>query len=226
MAVNDRNRAARVYHALVSILLLLAGGALLGTGIWLRVTDTAGPINLEYSGSSVFNWVLNFNIGLMLIGIFLIVTAIASLLALARKCLGATFKVIYVLMAVIVFLALAFIMVVSIVILVNDDSEVVKDFLSQSWNRTVQKNSKEVCRLEEHFNCRGFLDNDCVGCELGTEASCSNPACAKCDRSANVTIGCYEEIVDSVHKFYLPTAIISGLLAFVVLVDIFVACAL
>lgn len=227
MAVHERNRAARMYHGFISIVLLIAGGGLLGTGIWLRVTDNVGPLDLEYSGSNVFNWVLNFSTVIMVLGVFLIVAAIAAILALARKCLGATFRLVYIIMGLIIFLALGFIMVVSILILRNDDSDVVEDFVSQAWDRTVLVNSAEICSLEKHYECRGFNDNDCVDCRLGTETTCGAKSCARCNReAADVSKGCYDEIVDSIHKFYLPASIVSGLLAFVVLVDLIVACTL
>eukprot|EP00177_Eucheuma_denticulatum_P007473 GFKZ01013606.1.p1 GENE.GFKZ01013606.1~~GFKZ01013606.1.p1 ORF type:complete len:230 (+),score=29.27 GFKZ01013606.1:241-930(+) len=229
MAVSDRNRFVRIYHSLVAIIMLLAGGALVGLGIWLLVTDNGGPINLEYSGDNFFRVVLNFGIGSIIIGAFLLFTAIAGIFAMARKSLGVTFRIIYVLAALIIFAALVFICVISILILRNDDSPTVKQFVLDAWQRTIQDEAREndVCEIEQFYECRGFEDNDCVSCPLGTEAACQSLLnCANCGVPSDPAVGCYGRILDSIRDVYLPTAIVSGILALVVLVDIFVACAL
>lgn len=207
--------------------MLLAGGALVGTGIWLLATDHAGPLHLEYGDNNVWSFVLNFGIGGILIGAFLMLTAIAGLIALSRKCVGSCFKVIYIVMVLVILAVLVFITVVAAVIRERGDSENVKDFLQEAWDLTVTENPDEICRLEEFYKCRGFNDTDCLKCPLGIETECSTTtSCAKCGVSTFAGTGCYDEIVGSVRRFFLPVAIVAGLLAVVVVIDIFVTCAL
>lgn len=228
MAIQERNRFVRTFHAVVAILMLLAGGALLGTGIWLLATDNAGPLNLEYADNNVWDFVLNFGIGGIIIGAFLMVTAIAGLFALGRKCVGSCFKVIYVIMALVVLAVLIFITVLSAIIRERGASEEVRDFLQESWDRTVTEKPEEICRVEEFYKCRGFDDNDCVQCILGTEPQCAaTTSCARnCGVATYAGVGCYDEIIGSVRRYFLPVAIVGGILSVIVIIDIFMTCAL
>lgn len=229
MAVHERKRFASIFHAIVAILILIAGGLLLGIGIWLQVTDNVGPVNLNYGGDNVFRYILTASIGAIIIGGFLIVTALFGLFALAKNCVGVTFRVIYVVLSLIIMAALVFICVVSILVLKEDDSSEVRDVLSEAWARTAKDpDSRDaICRIEADFKCRGFEDNECFGCSQGNEDACSSsPNCVNCGRASNPAIGCYDEIVDWLNRFFLPIAITSGVLAFVVLLDIVAACSL
>lgn len=227
MAVHEKNRFVRMYHAVVAILMLLAGGALVGTGIWLLATDNAGPLDLEYSDNNVWSFVLNFGIGGIIIGGFLMAAAIAGLIALSRNCVGSLFKVIYIVMVLVVLAVLIFTTVVAAIIRARGDSEEVRDFLDSAWELTVKENPDEICRLEKFYECRGFEGEDCALCPLGIETQCATTkSCANCGVATFVGTGCYDEIVGSVRRFFLPVAIISGLLAVVVFVDIFITCAL
>lgn len=227
MAVHEKNRFVRTFHAVVAILMLLAGGALLGTGIWLLATDNAGPLDLEYADNNVWDFVLNFGIGGIIIGGFLMIAAITGLVALSRKCVGSCFKVVYIVMALVVLAVLLLITVASAVIRARGDSQEVKDFLEEAWDRTVKENPDEICRLEEFYECRGFDDTDCSKCRLGIEAECSaTVACANCGVATNVGTGCYDEIVDSVRKYFLPVAVVGGVLSAIVIIDILMTCAL
>ena len=223
MAKHERNRGVQVYHSIVAILLLLAGGALLGVGIWLRVTDNRGPLNLQYSGESFFNFVLNISIGAIVVGVFLLVTAVVAMLALARKCIGVTFKAIFVILALIILAALVFICVVSVLVRVKGDSETVRDFVFDAWKLTVENSPDDVCTIETNLNCRGFSDFDCADC---TGLICANrDLCAPCSSPVDPSVGCYTRIVNRLRNVFLPSAIVSGILSGVVLFDIiFVFC--
>lgn len=111
----------------------------------------------------------------------------------------------------------------------EDDSPEVKDVLSDAWRRTATDSDRKdsICRIEREFECRGFEDNECSGCLLGTEAACSSlPNCVNCGRTPDSAVGCFDEIVAWFRRFFLPMAITSGILAFVVLLDIIAACSL
>lgn len=230
MAKHEVNKGARLYHSLVAMLMLLAGFGLFGIGIWLQVTNNAGPLDLDYAGDNVFRVALRFPIASIIAGGFLIIAAIAGLFALARNCVGGVFRGVYILMAIVVLGVLLAACVTSSLIVDRDDSEAVRDFLEDAWERTVtgDKDSQiAICEIENFYGCRGFDNNDCDICVLGSEALCeSSRRCAKCDVPTNPAIGCYGEIIDSVRDVFLPIAIASAVLSAIVLIDLFVTCAL
>lgn len=227
MAKHERNRFVSIYHSIVAILILLCGGALLGVGIWLHVTDNGGPLNLEYSGDNFFRVVLNFSVGSMIIGGFLMITGVISLIAMTRKCVGATFRVLYIVLALLITAVLVFACVISSLILINGDNENVKDFISEAWKNTVKDRPDDVCSIEKNFECRGFMDNDCALCPTGKEPECSaQPNCAKCSTNVSPRVGCYDEILSNGKGIFRPIAIISGILSGVVLLDILISCCL
>lgn len=225
MAKHEQQRALRIYHICVAVLILLFGGALLGLGIWMKVTGTGGPFKLMYTGESFFNVVLSADIGAIILGCFLLLTGAISLIALARHCMGITFRIVYVLLATIVLGALIFTMVVSILIINKRDNGQVRDFISAAWQRTARQDPQTLCNIEKRFKCRGFGDSDCVVCKTGVEPECSTVSafCAKCSvpSDGTTTDGCYPKIMNSIKGVFLPSAIVSGVLSAAVLIDIF-----
>lgn len=229
MAKHERNRFVSMYHSLVAILILIGGGALLGFGIWLRVTDRAGPLNLEYTGSNVFRLVLNASVGSMVIGGFLLLTGVVSLIAMGRRCVGVTFRVVYIIMALVITAVLAFVCVVSSLIVTQGDDDNVREFIGDAWARTVVDRPDDVCKIEKNFKCRGFGDNDCALCPTGLEPDCgptTTPNCAKCPSNAPPATGCYDEILADAKSLFRPMAIVSGIIAGIVLLDVFITCCL
>lgn len=228
MAIHEKNRFVRIFHAVVAILMLVAGGVLVGTGIWLQVSDNAGPHNLVYNDDAFWKFVLNFGVAGMIVGVFLIVAAISGLIALSRKCVGSCFKVVYVVMALLILVVLVFITALSSVIRARGDAEDTRDFLEDAWQSTVTADPDEICNLEEFYKCRGFNDNECKECSVaGDVRDCSPTAnCARCGVDTFAGVGCYDEIVASVSNFFLPVAIVGGILSGVIIVDIFMTCAL
>ncbi|PXF42396.1 hypothetical protein BWQ96_07916 [Gracilariopsis chorda] len=227
MAKHERNRAVRIYHGFVALLLLLGGGALLGVGIWLHVTDNGGPVGLDYNNDSFFDLVIHVGIAAMIAGSFLILTGIVSLITLVRNCLGVTFRVIYVLMGLVIFIVLVGATVVSSIIVHNKDDLSVRDTLRSAWVHTVSRDPDVICRIERNLECRGFLDNDCVRCTSVLDDGCAEATtCAKCSDTRDPSFGCYSNIIRDFNRIFLPSAIVAAVLALIQLVDVFVTCAL
>lgn len=230
MAKADEARCTRVYHIIVAILTLLAGGGLLGLGIWLQTNGQHGLFDLQFSGTNVLDVLLRANIAAIAFGIFLILTAIVSLVALSRNCLGITFRIIYVIMAAIILAVLVLACVASIILLRNRENKTFENQMKNAWALTVASGSEVTCELEEWFECRGFEDSDCIQCMTGLEASCPPVAkrfCAPChEPKAHHSTGCYDEIINTVSRALLPTAIVSGVLAAMLLIDMMVMCCL
>lgn len=231
MALQERSRFAAGYHTLVALLLLLGGGALLGVGIWVYVTDRGGRLDLDYTGSNVWNIVLNFGVAGIIAGGFLLLSAVVSLIALSRKCLGKVFRVIYVLVALLITAVLVFIAVITLLIFSRRDSAVVKDFVRDAWIASVQEPEfrQNVCTIQDEFDCRGFDDGDCASCGLGRESLCTPEERSLCPACVNEPVrpegkGCYNAVIDSVAQIFLPIGIVASILAFIVLVDVFVVC--
>lgn len=231
MAKADAVRLARIVHTIVAIFTLLAGGALLGFGIYLSVSGNKGPFNLDYSGSSVWRTILALPIIAMVFGSFLIVTAIVSLVSLATNCLGVTFRVIYVILAAIIFSVLVVICVLSGLLYSHRHRVSVKDFVHEAWDRTAKSDPSVICRIEKDYKCRGFTVNNCLGCPTGYETACSvepiASVCPKCDHAGfDPSTGCYGIITSKLVDAFLPVSIVSGILAFTVLLDMILSCLL
>lgn len=225
MPKHEQYRFTRVFHTIVAILLLLTGGAALGFGIWLSVTNNANTYKLDFgNGNSFRSWLSASNITIG-VGVFLLLTAVVSLIALTRECVGKTFRIIYALMAILIMLALVATCVISIVILRNRNDAEVRTFVRDAWEETIRNDNNTVCEIEKALECKGFDDDDCKVC-VGIENNCDVDVCASCGISKFVGVGCFEMIVDRLWSLFLPTAIVSGVLALVVLMDIFFICCL
>lgn len=214
---------------MVAILILLAGGTLLGLGIWMTATGTGGPLNLHFAGENFFNVVLSADIGAIVLGGFLLLTGLVSLIALLNECIGMTFRAIYIVMASVILVALIIVTVVASLIVNNGDNKDVKSFLSKAWERTVEAEPAVVCSIERKFNCRGFKDQDCILCKTGSETECvATPLCARCNyiQPPDPNFGCYSKIKENIRHVFLPSAIVGGLLSAIVLADVLLTCAL
>lgn len=225
MAKRHENRGVRAYHAVVAILILLAGGGLLGVGIWMTSTASGGPLNLQYTGDSFFNVILSADKGAIILGAFLLITGLVSLIALTRKLLGVTFRILYVIMATIILAILVLVTVMSSLIVANGDNAEVKKFVEEAWARTVSNEPTVICEIESRFQCRGFKNGDCTLCILGTEPECSATVlCAMCKDQVpeDASKGCFDEILSTFNSVFLPAAIIGGILSTIVLIDILI----
>lgn len=229
MSVHERSRCGSIIHSIVALVILLGGAGLIGLGIWLKTTDNGGPRNLDFSDSSskVVDAFTNFGTGSLIVGGFLILAGVASLFGLAKHCLGKSFRVLYILMALIIIAVLIFVATISLLIVRKRDSATVNEFVTEAWERTVQNDPEAICAIEEKFSCRGFSDSgECENenCPLG---NCEGTTeCARCNVENNATVGCWEQIKEDLNNVYLPVGIVTSVLAAVVLVDIFITCAL
>lgn len=219
MARHEANRGAACYHAFVAILLLLLGGALLGLGIWLRVSEHGGPSSLSYQQANlpdIMNWA---SIAAISVGGFILLAAIFALFALSRQCVGMVFRVVYILMALVILTALVLIAAVCFFILDRRDAPFVSDALQTAWKTTVTEQPRAICQIEAALKCRGFKD-----------AACALEKCASCPLAAASgtakTRSCYGAILDDLRRVYLPAGIVAVVAGAFVLVDIFVTCAL
>lgn len=222
-------RFARVFHSVVAIFMLLAGGALLGFGIWLSVTGNKGPFNLDYGGQNVWRYLLVLPVICMVLGAFLIITALVALVALAKNCIGTTFRVIYVILAAIILIVLVFICVVSTFLYRNKNNQDVETFVRDAWQRTVLDQPDTICAIEHEFKCRGFATGDCTYCVTGLEPQCSSVStlCAACsENKSNTDYGCYNKLLNKLISIFLPVAIVSGILGGIQLIDMFLLCCL
>lgn len=218
-------RFTRIFHTIVAILLLLGGGAVLGFGIWLFVSGNGSTSHLHYrDGDSFRLWLSTSKLSIG-IGVFLLLTAMASLIALTRRFVGKTFRTIYTIMGITVLLALITICGVSVVILRRCEDGDVRTFLQDAWVETAKDDRATICKVEKSLQCRGFNTDGCKAC-IGIEQECSIDECASCGISRPTGVGCYEMFLKRLSSLFLPTAIISGLLAFIVLLDTFFACCL
>ena len=234
MARHEVNRAAACYHILTALLLLLCGGGLLALGIWLQVTSHGGPLNLEYGSNDFLDFVLRAGIVCIVVGSFLILTAVTALIALGRRCVGKTFRIIYIILAIVVFLLILFVAVVSWMVFARRNTQAVKTFFEDAWKRTVLERPNDVCLLESWFNCRSFNDVTCTR-ERCAECTAGPPRPSGQQRpggqprqlaTGEKPTACYMKIRRDLRNVYLPTAIVSTVLAAIVLVDLFVVCAL
>lgn len=253
MSKAGERKGQRVYHAIVAILILLSGAGLLGVGMWLRFTDRGEFLDLDFSGSSngAIEAISSTDVGAMVIGGFLILSGIISLIALSRKsCVGVTFRIIHIIFALVIFILLAGVCAASITFLAARNTSDVRNFFENAWENgvgdtnitspnDVERAQAAICKIESTFKCRGFDDNDCVACPTGaiiTEPGCLTQTASRCAFCATITgyerdsvdpsVGCYGDFVNTLSTAFLPSAIVSGILSIVVLIDIFFTCCL
>lgn len=230
MAKADQVRCTRIIHTIVAILILLSGAALLSFGIWLSVTGNKGPFNLDYTGDNIWKKLLIVPNIIMAMGAFLILTCIVSLISLSRNCVGVTARIIYIVLAIIIFIVLGVIFIGSIVLLRNRDNQSVENYVKDAWEGTVLNEPQIICDIEKEFQCKGFLNNDC-DCQTGLEqqcdlvrsrcvTTCSNPPSTYYDQ------GCYNKMVAKLVGVFFPVAIASGILIVLVFVDMICTCCL
>lgn len=223
MAGHEERRSGKMFHTIVAILLLFTGGGLIGFGIWLSVAEDTGPFNLDYTGDGdVFDVVLRTNILVLIAGSFILLSGISSLLSMAKKCVGHTFRVIYIVMAIVLFLVFAALCVISALVMARRENEDVEKFIRDAWERTVSNEESVVCHIENTFECRGFYDDDCK-----TLSPVFSQRCASCNNTTydvDSAGGCYSEITHLMRNVFLPVSIVSGVMALIIFIDMMIAC--
>lgn len=222
----------RSFHAAVAILLLLAGGALIGLGIWLQTSRSASPFQIAQAEDSVnyaLDVLVNSGIAAITAGCFLMLAGIFSLISLGRKCIGITFRVIYIIMAIIITLILLAICVLSSIIVAKRDNANIRDNFQAGWTAATVSYPQDICAVEEKLQCRGYFTTSCRQCPTGNEPQCqSSRECIKCQNNTLLESpqGCYGTAVKVIHDVFLPVAIVSAVLTCIQFADSVISCAL
>jgi hypothetical protein len=231
MSKYQRNTCATSFHSIVAALLLFSGAALLVYGVYRRIEKDDEPFHLKYEAAdvkeldNVASAVLHFNLVLILVGAFLLLSGVAALVAMSRKCAGRLFRIIFFLMAALIAAALVGTSVASLYLRSRRDSGPLFEYVGKAWEATVSSNAEDVCALEAKHQCRGFADGDCTTCPTGVGAGCTAKAklrCAPCTvgTSQHTGRGCWQKFLSRAGKFFLATGAASAALAVVCLVDI------
>jgi Tetraspanin family len=228
------NRARDVTHGIVSSFMILVGLGLLVFGIYLERKDKIVIDKLDFPGSEKFNRLaLDFGVGSLIIGGFFVLLGIVGFIALFKRLLGKAFRFILFTGLLVSLALLSFVIFLSSKLVTGrKEGSPIQGFIQSGFENTVASSKPErICALEKQETCRGFLNNDCANCKLGTEVACSfgTPLlrCAKCkNQQADPAKGCSEAIYDNSNRFYLPVFISSSVLAAVVIFDLVLVCAL
>lgn len=231
MAKQELNRGVRIYHSVVSIVLLLLGFAFVALGLWLSSTDSNGLTDLDFEGESLFKIFLNLHWASVLVGGFLILSAIFSLISLGRNCIGATFRTVYAVLGLFIFIVLLATCFLSIMLLRNKYNNDIRAFVENAWNATYKKQPDALCDIERRLQCRGFDYWNCKECDHGADPSCDFDltACASCVAEAAPSDGyyapgCYDQILEFLSTILLPIAIVSGVFSVGMMVDLLSIC--
>lgn len=232
MAKQELNRGVRIYHSVVSIVLLLLGFALVALGLWMSSTDSHGLTDLDFEGESLFKIFLNLHWFSILIGAFLVLTAIFSLISLGRNCIGATFRAVYAVLGLLIFVVLLAVCFLSIVLLRNKYNNDIRAFVENAWKATYRKQPDALCDIERRLQCRGFDYWNCKECDYGSNPSCEvdENVCVSCVAQMSppsdlyYAPGCYDQILEFLSTILLPIAIVSGVFSVGMMIDLLSIC--
>lgn len=222
-----RSRPAKYYHLTVAVLLLLTGGALLALGLYLQNTASGSVLNLQYKQKDRFRVILHARVGALFLGGALLLVGITALLSLAHHCIGVTFRLFHVAFALLLTAGLAYSCAACAIAASGAHSRELREYVGAAWTVTVVSHPDDVCTIEKQFECRGFADGDCKDCPTGMERECiMRPNCARCGPGKSTAVGCFDKIVESAKKVFLPVSIVSGIMAILLLLDSIATCCL
>jgi hypothetical protein len=226
---------ARSYHSLISLLLVLGGGALFGYGIYLRVSKYHGEAFLNFAkaangSSNSLQIILQFDIAAIILGAIFFFVGIIALVALARSAVGRVSRLVtFVLMAAIV-AGLAAIAVYSFFLYRYQHKASFQEHLKLMWQNQIKEDSNVICAIENDLSCRGFSNNDCVNCTLGTESTCSSAqrtVCAPCSsKDDHNAKGCIASFNSFFWKLYIVIGSVAIGLAVAGMIDMLTMCCL
>ena len=138
------------------------------------------------------------------------------------------FRIIFTSVTVVIFASLVLIAISSLVLQMNPPPKSFRSFMHGAWKETVGKDSGTMsCDIENKYDCRGYYDKDCVGCDRGGR-ECSPEQKEICPACGNYRMkeinssgkGCYKHIVDEHQKYYLPLGCAATIAGCSVLVNI------
>lgn len=210
-------------HTLFAVLTIAAGIALISTGGWaIANQNDASYGDLEWSGSIL---AANVYLGIVsvVVGVALIVLAILGMLAIGQGCCSIFAAVIYFLAMLVLVAAMA--LAASVLLLVAEGGgpgSKTRTFVSDVWQETVLSEPRAACDLERELRCRGFEDNDCMGCSSAAIAAgdCTPkqrrvcPDCTSLPSSGDfTTVGCYDTLLSRMQRVARPVGIASAIAA-------------
>jgi Tetraspanin family len=219
---------------LVSLILLLTGAAILGYGVYLRISDKYKQTFIVLPSTSTGNVNLHvprYDVILLAVGGALLLASILALISLSKNCVGVTFRVTYGLLAVVMLAAMVLVAALFFYVLSLQGKTSFKNDVEKVWLGAVQANATDICTFESKFKCRGFNDNECTNCQLGTESTCTSTQktrCAACDDKKNdfTGNGCFNEFRDVLRIESIVIGAVCSVIALMLLIDLFVLCAL
>jgi hypothetical protein len=233
MATPGTKSCAGIFHRLVSFVLALLGGVFFGYGLYLLVSKKYqnSYVDLQSNGAQDVSVHLpRIDIVLIIVGGVLILSSIAALVAMSRNCVGMTFRVMYGIFAVVMLAATILVAALYFYILRLQTRDTFKADARKIWVSSVQNNTKSVCSVESEYKCRGFDNQDCINCRLGSEATCNadqKAICPLCNNDNDFTSkGCFQSINRTLRTQSIAIGAASTALALLLFIDLFVLCAL
>ncbi|GAB0493109.1 hypothetical protein MMPV_010130 [Pyropia vietnamensis] len=230
------SKAALTFHSIFLTTLLVGGAAFLGVGLWLQLSQSGGPVELEWTdGSGFVDAFLSLGVAAIVIGGVLLATAVFALCAVSRSCVGRVARVLFVMATLVVAAALVLLATATLLIASESRPDKVKELVRESWVRTVTSNETEIvghaCALQSEYECSGFDAGDCANCLSGVGEDgrvCTEEeqeVCPRCETGVEAgSPGCYDSIITRTRKVFLPLGVVSAVLAGLALLDIFIVC--
>jgi len=210
-------------HTLFAVLTIAAGVALIATGAWAIANQKdAGYSALDWHGSYLAASVY-LGIVAVVVGSSLIFLAILGMLAIGQGCCSIISAIIYVLAMVLLLAATAFSATALLILSeggINRDET--RTFLNDVWTETVVAQPLSACEVEREFQCRGFSNNQCEGCDSAAivAGTCEGsqlrvcPDCTSLPSAGDFTSqGCYDLVYPSLQRVVRPVGITAAIAA-------------
>jgi Tetraspanin family len=232
---SKRGGWARPYHSFVALVLLLAGGALLGYGVYLRLSKYHSQAFLDFARASngstnVLQVISQFDIAAMIVGAFVMLSGLIALIAVGRNCCGSLFRVVFFILALVILAALIGIAGLSFYLFHYQGQASFKTDTQALWAKQVQSSPNVICSIENSLRCRGFDNNNCATCPFGIESTCTQEEqvlCAKCSSKKDyVAVGCFDKFRHALSRWYIIIGSVASGLALMQFVDLFALCQL
>lgn len=210
-------------HTLFAVLTMTAGVALNATGAWAIANQSdAGYSSLNCSGSVL---AANVYIGIISVctGAGLIVLAIMGMLAVGQGCCSLFSAIIYVLAMNVLVAAMTFSATVLLTISERGiDYADTRSFFNDVWTTTVSSAPLSACDVEREFQCRGFFDDQCAGCDSTAiaDGSCTGgqlrvcPNCTLRPKAGDITSrGWYDRVYPRLRTVVRPVGTTAAVAA-------------
>ncbi|OSX71238.1 hypothetical protein BU14_0574s0009 [Porphyra umbilicalis] len=210
-------------HILFAVLTIAAGVALIATGSWAIANQKdAGYGTLDWQGSYLAASVY-LGIVAVVVGASLIFLAIIGMLAIGQGCCSLISAIIYVLAMIVLVVATAFAAAVLLTLAEGGiERGDTRTFFNDVWTETVAEFPLSACEVEREFQCRGFSNNQCEGCDsaaivAGNCEASQLRACPDCTSLPSAddftSKGCYDLIYPSLQRVVRPVGITAAIAA-------------